>query len=61
MVLMSLIDIFILVVVLVIVGLLTFNLFIKKNRSHCSGCAMMTKAKKRNKKMKKIINIGKSA
>ena len=58
---MSFIDVFILVVVLIIVGLLTYNLFIKKNRNHCSGCAMMAKAKKRNKKMKKIISMEKSS
>lgn len=54
MVLMSLADGVILGIVVIIVGLLSYHLFFKKNRSHCSGCAMMDKAKKRNKKIMKL-------
>jgi len=56
MVLMSLIDGFVLGVVLIVVGFLSYHLFIKKDRSHCSGCAMMSKAKKRKRKLLKFYN-----
>ena len=54
MVLMSLIDGVILGIVLIVVGLLIYHLFIKKNRNYCSGCALMTKAKRRNKKLSRL-------
>lgn len=54
-VLMSFVDIVILVIVAMIVVFLSYHLFFKKERSHCSGCAEMTKAKRRNKGLKKLF------
>lgn len=52
---MSFVDIVILVIVAMIVVFLSYHLFFKKERSHCSGCAEMTKAKRRNKGLKKLF------
>lgn len=53
---MSPIDIVILVVVIAIVILLTFNIFFKKGKSHCDGCSKMTEVRKSLKKIRKSIN-----
>lgn len=54
MVLMSLVDGIILGIVLIVVSFLVYHLFIKKERSHCSGCAAVALAKKKKKGMLKF-------
>lgn len=59
MALMSLIDGIILGIVLLVVGFLSYHLFFKKERTHCSGCAMISQAKKKKKNLLKFYHKSK--
>jgi len=50
---MSFIDIVILIFVISLFCYLGYNLFFKKEKSHCAGCSKIMQAKKTVKKMKK--------
>lgn len=50
---MPIIDLIILVITIVIVSYLFYYLFLRKDRSHCSSCAVIARTKRSNEDLRK--------
>lgn len=53
---MSLTDIIILIIVVGIMGTLSYFMFFKKKQTQCCNCSVMIQAKRKGRNMKKFYN-----